>query len=230
MNWKDLLGEVMGLEEKRFVDDGATLGWYGKEVFCVCPNCAGPALVRGKYIYAMPFWIEEARVQCLKCSFSRDWANDESEWKGPVIGSVRQRCPNCGHKWLAAEIWKEGYSDRIKQTVKVECSFCSKKSELKLNWHKDRFLGQPFDPYFGLPLLLQIETCGRILWVYNEAHLQALKAYISAARRERSPDGWGWSMMTRLPKWVKSAKNRGALLKSIERLEEKLGAIKRWRE
>jgi len=217
----------MTLEEKRFVDDGATLGWYGKDVFCICPNCGRPALVRGKYIYAMPFWMEEARVQCLKCSFSRDWANDEIEWIGPVIGTARQRCPNCGHKWLIAEVWKEKYSNRTKQTVKVECASCSKKSEMKLSWHKDRFLGHPFDPYFGLPLLLQIETCGQILWTYNEAHLQALKAYIGASHRERRPGGWKWSKMTRLPKWVKSAKNRGALLKSIERLEEKLEAIRR---
>jgi hypothetical protein len=32
----------MRLEEKRFVDNNATLGWYGKEVFCVCPNCNAP--------------------------------------------------------------------------------------------------------------------------------------------------------------------------------------------
>jgi len=216
----------MRLEEKKFVDDGATTAWYGKDVFCVCPNCSGTALVRGKYVYTMPFWIEEARVQCLKCSFSRNWASDESEWKGPVIGSARQRCPNCGAKWLIAEVWKERYSNRIKQTVRVECSSCSKKSEMKLNWRKDRFLGQPFDPYFGLPLSLQIETCGQILWAYNKGHLLTLKEYISAAHRERAKAG-KWSMMTRLPKWMKSAKNRDALLKSIERLEEKLGAIRR---
>ncbi len=33
--------------------------------------------------------------------------------------------------------------------------------------------------------------------------------------------------MTRLQKWVKSAKNRDALLKSIERLEAKIEEIKR---
>jgi len=223
---KNLLGEIMRLEEKKFVDNGATLGWYAKDVFCVCPNCGGPALTRGKYIYAMPFWIEEARVQCLKCSFSQDWARDESEWKGPVVGSVHQRCPNCGGKWLTAEVWRGKFSNRTKQTVKVECASCSKESEMKLGWRKDRFLGKPFDPYFGFPLLLQVETCGHLLWAYNKDHLHALKAYISAAHRERVKDG-KWSMMTRLPKWVKSAKNRGALLKSIERLEEKLEAIRR---
>jgi hypothetical protein len=62
---------------------------------------------------------------------------------------------------------------------------------------------------------------------YNEAHLQDLKAYIGASHRERRPDGWKWSMVTRLPKWVKSAKNRDALLKSIERMEAKLEATKR---
>jgi C4-type Zn-finger protein len=216
----------MSLEEKRFVDDGAPLGRYRREVFCICPNCGGPALIRGKMTYAIPFWIEAARVQCLKCSFSRDWTSSDIEWRGPVIGMVCQRCSNCGYKWLTAEVWKERYSDRIKQTVKIECPVCHEVSDLKLGWVEDRSTQRPFDPYFGFPLWLQAETCGQVLWVYNKDHLHAIKAYISAAHRERAKDGT-WSMMTRLPKWMKSARNRDALLKSIERLEVKLEAIMR---
>jgi hypothetical protein len=216
----------MSLEEKRFVDDGVPLGWYRKEVFCVCPNCGGPALACGEFRSTIPSRIETARVQCLRCSFNRDLGRNDIEWKGPVIGMVCQRRSNCGYKWLTAEVWKERYSSRIKQTIRLECPACHEMSDLKLGWIEDRYTRRPFDPYFGFPLWLQAETCGQVLWAYNKDHLHAIRAYIGAAHRERAEDG-KWSMMTRLPKWMKSARNRDALLKSIERLEGKLEAIRR---
>ena len=217
----------MRLEEKRILDNGASLSWYGNEVFCVCPRCGGPALSKCKFGYTFPYFgIDTARVQCLKCSFNREWARSDIKWKGPVIGIVHQRCSNCGYKWLTAEVWKERYSDRVKQTIRLECPACHGISDLKLGWIEDRSAGKPLDPYFGFPLWLQEETCGDIFWAYNKDHLQALKAYITASYRERPRDS-KWSMMTRLPKWIKSARNRDALLKSIEKMELKLDEIRR---
>ena len=37
-----------------------------------------------------------------------------------------------------------------------------------------------FDWYFGLPLWLEIECCGKTLWAYNEKHLDFIENYVSA--------------------------------------------------
>lgn len=214
----------MSLEEKKHLDDGAPLGRYRDEVFCTCPNCNGPAMIRGEYKYSIPFYIQEARVQCLKCSFNRDWVSDDGEWKGPVIGSVCQPCPHCGHQWLSAEIWQKNYNGKLKQAVSIECSACHQSSDLELTWQTDRYTDQPVDPYFGFPLWLQSDCCGYTFWAYNRKHLQDLKSYISAKIRDQRQRG-KWSMSSRLPQWIKDAKNRDELLKIIGRLEERLEKI-----
>jgi hypothetical protein len=56
----------------------------------------------------------------------------------------------------------------------------------------------------------------------NKAHLDFLDRYVSADLRERRPhEQYGWSnqsLASRLPKWLTSAKNRGEVQRSIERL------------
>jgi Zn ribbon nucleic-acid-binding protein len=77
------------------------------------------------------------------------------------------------------------------------------------------------DWYFGLPLWLQIPCCGEILWAHNQKHLQFLEDFVSAEIRE-SLNG---SLASKLPKWLKSAKNRDEILRTIEKLKTKLEGI-----
>jgi len=90
-----------------------------------------------------------------------------------------------------------------------------------LTWYREAFAGEPVDPTFGLPLWLQSPACGHTLWAYNAEHLHALRSYVAAMHRERRADG-KWSMFTRLPQWVKAAKNRGELLRAFDRLAARL--------
>jgi hypothetical protein len=89
-------------------------------------------------------------------------------------------------------------------------------------------IGAPLDPYFGLPLWLQGNFRGRVLWAYNAAHLRLIEAYVGASLREhRRREGLGWhnrSLVNRLPKWLKSGKNRDGLLRVISRLKESVSA------
>jgi hypothetical protein len=82
------------------------------------------------------------------------------------------------------------------------------------------------DDYFRLPLWLATPCCGEILWAMNARHLAALEAHALAALRERRRDpGHGWSnqsFASRLPKWVKAAKNRAEVGKAFERLRARL--------
>jgi hypothetical protein len=76
------------------------------------------------------------------------------------------------------------------------------------------------DWYFGRPLWLQTGCCGNTLWAYNTRHLDLLESYVAARLRERKPKVK--SVASRLPNWMKLAKNRPKILRAIGKLKEKL--------
>ena len=84
----------------------------------------------------------------------------------------------------------------------------------------------PVDDFFHYPLWLQIPCCGHTLWAYNLRHLDFLEAFVAAKLRERQPDeqaGWSnRSLFSRLPRWMRSRKNREVILKSIEKLRQSI--------
>lgn len=59
---------------------------------------------------------------------------------------------------------------------------------------------------------------GKIVWAYNADHLAYIAEFISADLRERNAVGNG-SLCSRLPDWMKSARNRVKVLKAIRRIE-----------
>jgi hypothetical protein len=77
------------------------------------------------------------------------------------------------------------------------------------------------DPRFGVPLWLRTDCCGgHLLWATNEEHLRYLEAYVGASLRERPADARPLSRY--LPSWIKHAKNRDEVLRSLARLRESL--------
>ncbi len=79
---------------------------------------------------------------------------------------------------------------------------------------------EPADPHFGMPLWLVEPTRAGLLWAYNAEHLQALHDYATATLRESS--GHHRSMFSRLPQWMKLARNRVLLQRAVERLQRQL--------
>jgi len=102
---------------------------------------------------------------------------------------------------------------------KLSCLHCSYTSIWKGTAQQK---GGPYDWYFGLPLWLQTPCCGEILWAFNEEHLSFLESYVTAKQRikfhaqGRIRNG---TMASRLPIWIKSAKNRDEVVKGIARLK-----------
>ncbi|MBE9029226.1 hypothetical protein IQ266_05555 [filamentous cyanobacterium LEGE 11480] len=82
------------------------------------------------------------------------------------------------------------------------------------------------DPYFHYPLWLQASCCSEQLWAFNPEHLDFLAAFVQAQHRESRPHtihGWSnRSLVSRLPKWIQSHKNRAAILKTIAQLRQSL--------
>lgn len=82
-------------------------------------------------------------------------------------------------------------------------------------------------PYFilngSVPIIdyLQIPCCGEELWAYNLEHLIFIEDYVTANIRSRKPN-INKSLISRLPQWIKSAKNREQIVKAIQSLKQKL--------
>ncbi|HEY9219432.1 MAG TPA: hypothetical protein VIO94_15400 [Phenylobacterium sp.] len=77
----------------------------------------------------------------------------------------------------------------------------------------------------GLPLWLRAETRHGELVALNEAHLEYIETYVAGTLRKERGDGTGLrnqSVISRLPRWVKSAKNREEVLKAISRARSRL--------
>jgi hypothetical protein len=81
-------------------------------------------------------------------------------------------------------------------------------------------LHQGQEPRTGLPLWLQTEFRGRLLWAVNEPHLDFMERYVAAGVREQVRVNS--TLASRLPAWIKSAKHRPALLKAFAKMRATL--------
>ncbi|MGW0189361.1 hypothetical protein ACWDV7_26865 [Streptomyces sp. NPDC003362] len=81
------------------------------------------------------------------------------------------------------------------------------------------------DPYFGLPLWLQVETRHGWLWAYNLEHLDLIHRFVQATLRERAPwydTGQKMTLVARLPTWIKRTKNRDEIQRAVSRIHASL--------
>lgn len=208
-------------EQSRHLDTGVMLASFAGNVFSVCPNCAGPVRVTSQSKYSIPYVPKYGRAICLRCSFQR--MDADGEWFGPVTEIAKRPCPKCGVKWLEQSVRRKTLKGKAADSPLVTCPSCGLVTRLSTESILERF-GSAIDPTFGLPLWLQVPCCGATLWAYNGEHLNRLRQYVAAGLRERTAN-LKWSIFSRLPAWMTSAKNRDAVLAGIGRLEEKLKSI-----
>lgn len=116
----------------------------------------------------------------------------------------------CG-QWLERKI----PGPRHDHLAHLTCT-CGWEFDEEITWH--RLPQGPVDPIFGLDLWLREPVKGEVLWAYNRDHLTFIKHYVSADLRERIPNR-NSTLASRLPTWVKSAKNRDAILAAVGKLE-----------
>lgn len=129
-------------------------------------------------------------------------------------------CPKCQGmaKIVSSVVNSEKLNSKLFAPRQLICLKCVHRDSWKGG---EIAIGGNFDWYFRLPLWLQISCCGKILWSYNEKHLDFLENYVKAKLRERIPNT-NKSLASRLPQWIKSAKNRREILKAIEKLRNNL--------
>ena len=110
--------------------------------------------------------------------------------------------------------------------ARLSCTSCGY-NQAKLAEHRTFYWGaeNPTDSYFGANLWLQTDCAGESLWAFNKRHLEYLEDFVSAKQRQRNPNVDTWmnsSLASRLPKWMKAAKNREQVLKAIAVLKNKI--------
>ncbi len=139
-------------------------------------------------------------------------------------------CPHCEHKAIV-HTGAFHTMQHDSNMIKISCTHCGYNKHLDHVTHRiDKkqkkghilIFGAPVDPFFHLPLWLQHDYAGDILWAYNLDHLDFLAQHIGAKLRERN--GFKHqvkSIGARLPRWMTEAHHRETLLKVIEKLKTK---------
>lgn len=123
------------------------------------------------------------------------------------IDRVLVECPRCGGC---------GVVETTAETRRMACTHCGAVVEAADGVDRAAL---------GLPLWLRAETRHGVLYAYNAAHLAYIEDYLSGTLREERPDDTGLrnrSIVSRLPRWAKLARNRDDVLKAIERARARL--------
>jgi hypothetical protein len=137
----------------------------------------------------------------------RDGGSALYDWAEPEALVV---CPRCASRAVVVAL---GSGRRL---TCPSCSLSRETAGTTSRW------GEPADPWFGLPLWLRAGFRDHTVWAFNDRHLEALRAYVAAGLRERTPQpGAAMSMLEKLPAWMTSAKHREDVLSVLDRLSER---------
>ncbi len=147
------------------------------------------------------------------------------------LGDIHVTCPNCakGARVIPGSRDPEAGHRPAFAPRRLVCRHCGL-VKATLSRHLVFLRGTTrgmTDPYFGTPLRLQIETRHGWLWAYSPEHLTLIRHYVAATLRERTPScdtGWKMTLVARLPRWIKNAKNRDEVLRAIDRIRTSLTA------
>lgn len=201
----------MEKKEDRFKSLGSVKQSYRDEFIVACPKCGKDATIQNYNGY----YPGDAKLTCFNCMFS-ERVKDNIRYK--MI--VKRNCDNCG-KAISIEIPNQ---KEPSEKVTLSCPHCgvTRTFEPRNEPYNIQYKssGVVSDPLFNLPLWLQVEVKDNLFWAYNRRHLQDIKTYVQAKLRERQSEGYT-TMVEKLPKFIKDAKSRKAVLKAIEQLEKR---------
>ena len=145
---------------------------------------------------------------------------DTGDYYEAYVGETLLVCPKCGG--CARSFRSDPGNQSWSSPRRVTCGACG----LVKEWSAQRLTpsGQRArmrDQYFGLELWIQARGPEGILWANNYRQLSVIECLVRATLRERrqGPSGWSnSSFVSRLPRWIKEAKNRKVILRRIEQL------------
>ena len=130
-------------------------------------------------------------------------------------------CPTCGG--YAAILPRDPSDAQASAARRMVCRDCGATRDKPQTPN-----GAPIDPFMGLAPRFRAATRHGDLVAWNEAHLDYLETYLSGLIRveQRPADPAAprnQTIVSRLPAWAKSAKNRDEILRAIERVRRERG-------
>ena len=193
----------------RFRDNGKYNVEFQKCIAVTCPVCQKMASVLSDGKVWRPC---NTKLFCENCRLVETKGNNR--WYGPMIGLVKRRCYQCGRR-----LKKNIKGPKHSYQYNLVCPGCGCEMLEPIVWTR-QFKPTACDPHFGLRLWFVGSVKGNEFWAYNREHLAFLKNYVSAKVRVREPN-LNSSLVSRLPTWMLSAKNRQAVIREISKLERK---------
>ncbi|MEE4567468.1 hypothetical protein V2U94_07450 [Paenibacillus polymyxa] len=204
------------MEQKRFKDeygykyDFAAVIWRGEQVAVHCPRCQGQA------------FISKSKEDCyyaVRCSHCYYTFQQPESYKFYARGV----CSHC-ERYFNIEI----HDDRTvtHKNTNIHCPHCETRNQVPVHrmqsreWHTD-VIKNGKDPIFQLQLYFLDYYRGKPVWALNRIHLNYLLSYISAELREKPTSGMMRTASHSIPKYIKDAKNRQAILKILQKLQHK---------
>jgi transcription elongation factor Elf1 len=202
----------------RFDQPAYPTAYFSDLIYVVCPQCRQVAKVETT-IQNQTKATSSKRQSVLSCKYCGLVQANTQKWYGTYQAFVNTPCGNCGSRVLFT-------SKPLKKTspmLTISCEVCKKEKAYQPQWFRYKS-DHSKEPYYGLDVFLQIGVKNHTLWLYNSKHLQYVKDYIAASLRE-DDSRHKYSMITNLPQWIKSAKNRDLILKKLRKLEQTLKAV-----
>jgi len=198
-------------DKKRFKDENYTIHNFQNEVFVECPKCSKKAVIKKEIPNS--YWSERT-LACPHCHYSQKGR------KKTFKVELKCNCSNCASK---IDITIPNVNKK-KESIGIKCKNCGitqdyEPKNVVQEWMFST-IGKPSENYFGLPLWISSNFKTFSFWAFNYEHLEYLKKYIFADLRERN-NRIHWTMVEKLPVWMKSGKNRDKLIKIIKELEIK---------
>ncbi|UDF03823.1 zinc ribbon domain-containing protein [Asticcacaulis sp. AND118] len=135
---------------------------------------------------------------------------------GEFLGLILVACPACGGKAQLTE--RDGAAAR-----RLVCTACGHNRDIEPRNACVSTYPPTDNICNGLSLWLEVETRHGRLYAFNEAHLDHIADYVASNLREMAPTSGlrNASVTSRLPLWIKQAKNRTEVLKLIDKLRSK---------
>lgn len=141
---------------------------------------------------------------------------DENLTVSDFYQEVIVECPSCKKKATATKLPAANQA----RLLCSACGFCKEVSTKFVLGNTMAETNMAANLYFNASLWLQAPFKKDSFCAYNYKHLDYLEAYISASLREHK-DRAGFTLLEKLPKFYHEAKNRPALLKTIQKLRIK---------
>jgi hypothetical protein len=216
----------------RHVDDGVyKYQFIFADQWVHCPDCETPGIIHYQKLMDDSGHCEcrsHFIFTCRKCNRHLDSHSKQynKEFNGHYYISLTERCHFCGGTQLSVNHKIHHFKNPVTH-AEAACPICNKTSQLSVKSHDIDYAkaNRLEHTQFGLKLYLTAHTRFGNLYIHNPEHLQSFKSFVQAGLRERTQNTGNSSYFSRLPAWIKSARNRKEILKAILRLEQMASTI-----